>query len=280
MVDAIVLQCGSAVATIYPDHGGRLGQIEFDGETYLRGPEGGAAELGWGYWGSYPLLPWSNRIPGGEFGFEGRVLRVPVSWEDGSALHGLAARTPWSVISASAAHVALSIDIDEGPYVVRGEQTFALTDRHLDQKVSVTNNAGDRVPVGLGIHPWFLVAPVRVPADSIWSGDGPMPDGAPTPVGLNEDLRAARLAPRMDRCYTDLTESVVDIGSLTLSWTGPVTQVVVFSDDPNFVCVEPVTMANDGFRLADEGNTGTGVVALDPGESLAVTYRFARYTPS
>ncbi len=96
-----MLRSGSASATIYPDQGGRLGQLEFNGEKYLRGPEDGAAELGWGYWGSYPLLPWSNRIPGGAFSFEGRVLRVPVSWQDGSALHGLAARVPWTVTDAS-----------------------------------------------------------------------------------------------------------------------------------------------------------------------------------
>ena len=58
---------------------------------------------------------------------------------------------------------------------------------------------------------------------------------------------------------------------LRLHWTGPVTQVVVFSGDEGWVCVEPVTMANDGFRMADEGMPGTGVLALDPGESFAVT---------
>ncbi len=158
--------------------------------------------------------------------------------------------------------------------MVWGEQTFDLTETHLDQTLSVTNNASDRVPVGLGIHPWFRVAPVSVPASLAWPGE-PMPTGAPIPVGPGEDLRVAGPAPVMDRCYTGLTDTAATIGSLTLSWSGPVTQIVVFTGDPAFVCVEPVTMANDGFRLAAEGVTGSGVVGLDPGASLAVTYRFA-----
>jgi aldose 1-epimerase len=77
----------------------------------------------------------------------------------------------------------------------------------------------------------------------------------------------------MDRCFTGLTGSSADIGDLTLSWRGPITQVVVYSGDAGYVCVEPVTMANDGIRMADEGIDGTGVIALDPGASLTVGYR-------
>jgi aldose 1-epimerase len=218
-------------------------------------------------------LPWSNRIPGGEFAFEGQRLRVPVSWDDGSALHGLAARTAWTVAHCDETSVELVIDIDEGPYQVEGWQRFALQPTHLDQTLRVRNH-GLRMPVGLGIHPWFRVAPVRVPADAAWPGE-PMPTGAPLPVDAANDLREVRAVPEMDRCYTDLTESCVEVGELRLSWAGPVTQVVVFSGDPDFVCVEPVTMANDGFRLAEEGVEGHGVVALDPGQTLEVTYRFA-----
>jgi hypothetical protein len=49
----------------------------------------------------------------------------------------------------------------------------------------------------------------------------------------------------------------------------------VFTGVHGWVCVEPVTMANDGFRMADEGWRGHGVVTLDPGALLEVGYRFA-----
>ena len=79
----------------------------------------------------------------------------------------------------------------------------------------------------------------------------------------------------MDRCFTGLTDTSADIGDLTLSWRGPITQVVVYSGEPGFVCVEPQTMATDGIRMADAGVAGTGVIALDPGATLSVGYRLA-----
>jgi aldose 1-epimerase len=257
---------------LVPEAGGRIGQIEVGGRDLLRGPE--HAHLGWGWWGSYPLLPWSNRIPGGRFTFEGRQLEVPVSWSDGSALHGLAARVPWRVTEHEAQRVAMDVHVTDGCYDVAGRQRFELAADGLVQSLEVENLGGARVPVGLGIHPWFAAGPVRVPAALRWPGDGPMPTGEPVPVGADDDLRTARVPPPMDRCYTGLEEASADVPGIRLSWSGPVSQVVVFSEAEGWVCVEPVTMANDGFALAAAGVDGTGVIALDPGASTRVTYRF------
>ena len=40
-----------------------------------------------------------------------------------------------------------------------------------------------------------------------------------------------------------------------------------------YVCVEPVTNANDGFNLYDQGIEGSGVFELSPGESKTATVR-------
>ena len=107
-----------------------------------------------------------------------------------------------------------------------------------------------------------------------------MPDGPPYPVPPELDLRTKRTPPLMDRCYCALTDTVAEIGDLTLSWDGPVTDVVVYTGTPGWVCVEPVTMATDAFRLAESGfdgtpMPGTGIVALEEGDTLSVTYRYA-----
>lgn len=268
----IVLASASASATVHPAAGGRLGQLVVDGRPLLRGPEAGS--LTWNEWGCYPLLPWSNRIPGGRIQFEGRSLEVPVSWTDGSALHGLAARDAWTVVESTTTTADLTIAFDVGCYQVSGRQTFSLTATHLDLELEVVNRGPDRVPAGLGIHPWFVAGPISVPADQAWPGE-PMPTGPPRAVTRDEDLRTLRTPPSMDRCYTALTDHAAQVPGLRLSWSGPVTQVVVYSGTPGWVCVEPVTMANDGFRLAEEGVPGSGVVALDPGAALRVAYRFA-----
>ncbi len=231
-------------------------------------------------WGAYALVPWSNRIPGGTFTFAGETITVPVNFDDGSAIHGLAAQAAWDVVEATDATAELQIELECDRYLVTGTQRFALTPDGLDHTVGVTNRAPWRVPVGLGIHPWFVLGPVRVPADETWRGEGPMPDGPPYPVPPELDLRTKRIPPLMDRCYCALTDTVAEIGDLTLSWDGPVTDVVVYTGTPGWVCVEPVTMATDAFRLAESGfdgtpMPGTGIVALDEGDTLSVTYRYA-----
>src|SRR5437762_2135694 len=83
----------------------------------------------WAFWGSYPLLPWTNRIPDGVFTFEGVEHHVEVNWIDGTALHGLAADVPWTVDAGPAdaeggTAVDLHCDVHGGPYRARGTQRF------------------------------------------------------------------------------------------------------------------------------------------------------------
>ncbi len=269
----LTLSHRGARVDLYPGAGGRIGQITIGDRRLLRGPE--HSSRGWGAWGSFPMVPWTNRIPGGVTRFDGATIDVPVNWPDGTAIHGLVGERAWQVVASGARDATLTIEVDIDRYHVRSTQTFSLNGNSLDFDIDLVNLAAWRVPVGIGIHPWFVAAPIRVPAGLIWDGSGPMPEGPPRPVRPDEDLRDKRLAPPMDRCFAGLTESRAEIGDLALSWRGAITQVVVFSGEAGVVCVEPVTMANDGIRLANEGVEGTGVIVLDPGARTTVGYRFA-----
>jgi aldose 1-epimerase len=260
----IELGAGRVHVVIDPDAGGRLAQVVIDGRARLRGPAPG---LAWHEWGSYPLLPWSNRIPGGRFTFDGVEHAVPVTFGDGTAIHGLAATVPWAVVEATATAAQLSVEVTAGPYRAVGDQRLTVDAGGLTQTLAVTNAGDRRLPFGLGIHPWFAGAPVMVPADEIWDGDEPVPSGPPRPVHEAEDLRTARTAPPIDRDYTALTAAHCTIGDLALRWEGPVTDVVVYRGDPAWVCVEPVTMANGALERT---------TVLDPGGTLQVGYRLER----
>ena len=268
----LTLRNGPCTATVHPAAGGRLGQLDLGDGPLLRGPGGGA---GWAYWGAFPLLPWSNRIPDGHLVFGSIDCDLPVNWEDGSAIHGLVAAVPWTVVSASRSALRLAVDATAGPYRISGAQSFDLRPHELELRLAVVNRGDHAVPVGIGIHPWLRAGRVRVPAERIWP-EGSRPDGPPMPVDRADDLRGGRVPPEMDRCLTGLTENVVEAPGLELEWEGPVTQVVVYSGVPGWVAVEPVTMANDGFRLAEQGIGGHGVRILVPAEELAVRYRFRR----
>ena len=267
----ITLTAGGAVAVVRPDVGGRLGQVTVDGRRLLR-DEDESEGKGWAFWGSYPLLPWSNRIPGGRFAFDGRVYEVPVNWQDGTAIHGLTASAPWTVDAVDGSSASLSIEVDVAPWQVRGEQRFALLPDGLDHTLAVVNVGDGAAPVGLGIHPWLRARELRVPAELVWPAVDCLPVGEPRPVTTDEDLRERRVPAPLDACFTGLTGDVAEVGDVRLSWEGPVTQVVVYSEEPGWLCVEPVTMANDGFGLMARGTPGHGVLVAAPGDRTEVTY--------
>lgn len=265
------LRAGGASATIHPAVGGRLGALDFGAGSLLRPP---GPDLDWADWGCYPLVPWSNRIPGGHLKLGAVDAELPINWADGSAIHGLGASCPWTVVAHDARSAELAVHLDTGPYRVRAEQSFELQADELRLRLRMTNEGDVPVPAGIGIHPWFHHGPVRVPADQRWPGE-PLPTGPPEPVSGSNDLRVATIPVPMDACFTALTGTSAEVPGAQLHWDGPVTNAVVYSGEPGWVCVEPVTMASDGFDLAERGVTGHGVQLVEPGASLEVTYRFS-----
>ena len=273
---AVVLRAGPATAVVHPDHGGRLGQLDVGGGPLLRDATPG---VGWAGWGCYPLLPWSNRLPGGRLRVGDLDERLPVNWPDGSAIHGLAASCPWDLVGRSDDEAVLTVTVVGGPYRVRGDQRLGLDQDGLDLYLSATNEGDRPVPVGIGIHPWFRAGAVRLPAERYRPGE-PVPTGAPVPVDEHHDLRRARVPGAMDACFTGLTDAMADVPGARLRWDGPVTDVVVYTGEPGWVCVEPVTMATGAFSLPPDRAAAAGVRMLEPGERIEVRYRLERATGS
>lgn len=264
--DVVLLTAGDARAWVVPGHGGRLGQLDLGDGPVLRG---WTPERGWDAWGCYPLVPWSNRIPGGRFHVDGEEVQLPVNHPDGSAIHGLGAVAEWSIVERTPSSVRLAVELAEGPYDLRSDLAYELAADGLRVELSVEQRGEAVVPVGLGLHPWFRLGPVRVPADRRWPGE-PLPTGpTPVPVEGRHDLRARVVPEPMDACFTGLTDSVAEAPGVRLGWSGPVVAVVVYRS-ADAVCVEPVTMANDGFGMAERGWPGHGVQRLGPGDRLAV----------
>jgi aldose 1-epimerase len=268
--DLVELAAGTSRATIDPAMGGRLTHLDLGHGSLLRGHD---PTLGWADWGSYPLVPWSNRIPGGELRIGDTRIQLPVNWPDGSAIHGLTATAEWTVVDRAARSVQLTVSIDSEPWHTIGTQRLELAPGRLRQELSLENVGEHAVPAGLGIHPWFRAGSLRVPANRKWPGD-PLPVGSPVEVGPDDDLRGGAVPPPMDRCFTELTDDHVEVPGARLRWSGPVTHVVVYTGEPGWMAVEPVTMANDGFGLAARGAEGHGVIMLEPGEQLGVVYEF------
>ena len=180
----VTLTDGAARVDLLPALGGRIAQVTLGSRPLLRGPE--HAALGWPWWGSYPMLPWANRIPGGVAGSaatrsragelaDGRRSR-PRYERPGTSSPPGRPRRRWRSRSPSTATTC-------------GRSSVRPVADALDLEIDVVNVAEWPVPAGVGIHPWFVAAPVRVPAELVWPGDGPIPDGLPRAVRADEDLR-------------------------------------------------------------------------------------------
>src|SRR4051794_28248364 len=107
------LSRGALTLVLAPSRGGSIARLEYRTESgaaipVLRGVEDAetAAILDMG---SFPLVPYVNRIRGGRFTFRGReVALAPNLPGDPSPLHGQGWLAPWEVVSLGGSEAELA----------------------------------------------------------------------------------------------------------------------------------------------------------------------------
>jgi len=288
-VEIIELRRGRTRALIAPEAGGRLVQLEVsDGGSWLpllRAPRDATRALAEPLrWGSYPMLPWPNRIDGARFTWRGRMYALPADAPPHS-LHGVGHTRPWRIELATRTRCRLSLAFDDSwPFGGRAVQEFALLADGIAQRIEV-HTAGRAFPAGAGWHPWFRrdVRPgadvrVLVDADRVYETHEMIPTGWLKPALGDSDLRGypALGARRLDHCYRDTRGDLrIRWGDLELRMASSpnVAHAVVYTP-PEGVCVEPQTCAIDAFNLDAQGIAGGGSVVVTPGRPLVATTRW------
>jgi aldose 1-epimerase len=127
-------------------------------------------------YGCQVLVPWSNRISGGGFEFEGRFHAVePNVPGEPFPLHGDGFQKRWRIVSTTETAAELALDDGAiGPYRYAARVSYALRRGTLTATLAVENRAPFALPYGLGFHPWFLRHPgtqVRAAAERVWLED-------------------------------------------------------------------------------------------------------------
>jgi aldose 1-epimerase len=268
---------------VLPAVGARLHRIRVRGVEVLRTPGDLAVHVddGW-FWGSYPMVPWCNRLPAGRSTAAGRPLDLPSNFFDGTAIHGQVAQAPWTHDGPGTFTIRAGGDGWPWPYEVR--QTIEAGGDRFDLHLAVTNLGEAPMPAGVGIHPWFR-APVEVAirAASVHPSNldsSPLPE----PVHGQLDRRTVGpLAEGVDAAWTDLDDPPV-----VLAWPADrLRATMTVSDGVRYIvaatlasadatAVEPETHAPAGLRRLARGEPGA-LALLDPGSTLAITasLRFA-----
>ncbi|HEY2021394.1 aldose 1-epimerase, partial [Paraburkholderia sp.] len=129
----------------------------------------------------YPLLPYSNRIGGGQFSIAGRRVDVPRNRDDEPLpIHGDGWLAAWQLVEAGQQQVRLTLDRPDGkPYAFRAAQTYTLDGPTFVVALEIENTGRETLPFGLGVHPFFVRdadTELSAAAGGLWlSGDDWLP---------------------------------------------------------------------------------------------------------
>jgi aldose 1-epimerase len=110
---------------------------------------------------SFPLVPFVNRIRGGQFAFRGREVRLaPNMPGDPSPLHGQGWLNPWVVEQQGETRAVLGFRhaAGEWPWDYEAHQEFALDGRGMSLRLTCRNTGPEPMPCGLG--GWTRMSPM------------------------------------------------------------------------------------------------------------------------
>jgi len=231
--------------------------------------------------GSYPLVPYCNRIREGRFTFQGRAVQLPLNaLPMRHSLHGQGWQVAWQVIAATDEQLTLEYQhqADAWPWDYQVRQSFSLGRQSLQITLQLENRGDDPMPAGLGIHPYFIRTPqtrVLAEVDKIWLTDEeimPLERVTPDPArNPKQGIWVDQVA--LDNNYTGW-QGLARIhwpewgAEMTLSADSPFDYLVIYSPaEQPIVCVEPVSHTTDAVNQTDADDTGLHI--LEPGQMFS-----------
>jgi len=239
------------------------------------------------------LVPWSNRIRDGKLKWAGRQYQLRVNHGDGTAIHGTGSEYPWTVVESSATHAVLEFTSREVygvnfPWTFTARFTYRLDGPNFTWTYGLTNTDHETFPAGFGHHPYFErsvagspTAHLQLNVDKAYEAEECLPFGEAGDIRPDADFRASREigGAFVDDCYTGRTSptlatitwpSVLELDVVADGLLGHL--VVYIPEGKTFFAVEPVSNANDAFSLADRGIHSTGLLIVQPGQTVSASF--------
>ena len=242
--------------------------------------------------GSFMMLPWTNRIKDARFRFNNADYPLVSNCSDGSAIHGVGRNLPWQICDRSPITARFVLDSRKSdpdsinyPFAFGAIARFEIGPKGVDLDCSITNLDDHPIPVGCGHHPYihrhlFSQADelkIRLDVSGRYPAQDCIPVDEPIDDEVCQSLRAGNPIgnPNLDDVFAgfggvaklDWPESNV---SMTMHCSKNLNHLVIYTpvdesgEADEYVCIEPVSMVNDGFNRFAEGKNNTGVVLLEP----------------
>jgi aldose 1-epimerase len=232
----------------------------------------------------YPLVPWSNRIGGGRFAFDGKTIEVPLTRDDELyPLHGHGWLMPWHQVAQGETFIELAAVVDHGqPFRYRALQRYTLAGNTRQITLTVRNE-GAPLPFGLGVHPFFPRTPdvrLHASATGMWQA---APDHLPITLQApppHADFRKRRLlepGTTIDHSFEGWggqAEVVWPDRRLAVAIAADTSRYVLYTPaEHDFFCFEPVDHTINAHNLPGQLQDH-GLTLLGTGQSLQRDYQF------
>jgi aldose 1-epimerase len=271
----VELRAGSARLALRADLGGAIAGYWLGDVPVMRSTEP-AALVGVREAGSFPLVPYSNRIGHAQFRWQGRDFRTTPNFTDAQpgyphSLHGCAWREPWQVSQrdATVAELRLQHTSDaHWPFDFEVVQRFELSEQALRCSLHFTNHDARTQPVGLGFHPYFPKrsrSRIHAECSQRWESDAQthLPTRRVPQAGIDGEVRHMEF----DHCFEGWRGAVhLRDEKLHVSLTGSGPYLVVYTPPTReYYCVEPVSHVSNALHMADA--LAHGVVGVPSGGS-------------
>ena len=271
-----------------PEAGGSIARCDYaarDGMKIpvLRGSEDTAANVL--AQGSFPLVPYANRIRGGRFTFRAReVNTAPNMAGDPSPLHGQGWLAPWEVVRLDEREAELRFvhPAGEWPWDYEARQVFTLDEAGLTLVLTCTNTGSEPMPCGLGQHPYFHCTPETVldtQVESVWTIDRDVLPVEKLPAQGGYDLHNRKVAGQdLDNGFGGWGgRATVDDPALPYRPTMSSPEATFFQlyspPSGDIFVIEPVSHANAALNAPEEQWGELGLRVLEPGEAMTLTMR-------
>jgi aldose 1-epimerase len=272
----VQLKAGSLVCEIEPQLGGCIAGLWLGNTPVLRSAH--SAELTSARQsGSYPLVPYSNRIAQARLQWQGTLYPlVRNNGQEPHAIHGIGWQRPWDLLESDDRYALLSHEhrADAAwPFAFDASQTFRLREDSLELTLSLTNQSTQPAPAGLGWHPFFMKRAgchLSFDAAGRWEmGEDKLPTRRVRSAGIDADC--AQLD--VDHCYDGWRgEARLRDAAFDIRIGSNLTRLVVFTaPGRDCIAIEPVSHVNNAMGLAAAGQdpASLGLATLRPGESLS-----------
>jgi aldose 1-epimerase len=223
----------------------------------------------------YPLVPYSNRIRGGQLVFEGEQYQLARNWPGvGHPMHGDGWAHAWDVVRSDGVSAEITYlheragDSGGWPFRYRARQSYRLDDDRLTIRISLENLEDRPVPAGIGLHPSFVRdadTQLTCHTRAVWRTDAEVLAVERTAVPADWDFSAGRKVDSvtLDNCFDGWDGRAAIVWPqhrlrLDLEATVPFRHLVIYvPPGQSSFCVEPVSHANGQVGLAPLGPGGT-----------------------